>query len=204
MAFEPAERAQIILAASIIAGVDASEDDVRRHTERLAGYLEDGSAPMTVFNDIDVRDRNTSQIKQFPATIIGIDKETTSTRAVVLLRTRPSQWHVNGQELVRTERTDTAAGRAAAERAQSLIGHRVFLTVAVERGSSGNTRVLRSVQDHGVDPDYDTARPEWVFDYSALDARLLGRLESRRSGRIRTEKLATPRRVAAVRSGGCG
>lgn len=77
---------------SIIAGADASEDDVRRHTERLAGYLEDGSAPMTVFSDIDARDRNASRIKQFPVTIIGIDKEVTSTRAVVLLHT-----HVNGQ-----------------------------------------------------------------------------------------------------------
>jgi hypothetical protein len=181
MAFEPSERMQIILAASIVAGASATDEDVRRHTERLAGYLNEGSAPMSVFNDIDVRDRNTSQIKQFPATVIGIDKEVTSTRAVVMLHTRPSQWHVNGQEVVRTERTDTPAGRAAAERLQSLIGHRVFLTVAVERGGGGNTRVIRSVQDHGADADYDSARPEWVFDYSALDDRLLRRLESRRA-----------------------
>lgn len=69
---------------------------------------------MTVFSDIDVRDRNTSQIKQVPATIIGIDKEVTSTRAVVLLHT-----HVNGQ----SSSTPNALTRPLAARQRNAPSH---------------------------------------------------------------------------------
>ncbi len=107
MAFEPAVQQQIVIAAATVAGPNATDGDVKAHAERIAGYCMDGSIVMQAFAALDQREQNTSQVKSFPATVLGVDRETTSTRGVVFLKTRPSEYHPNGQEFSRTERTDS-------------------------------------------------------------------------------------------------
>jgi len=154
MALDQNTQQNVIIAAAILAGTNGTDSDVKRHTERIAGYLSDGSLPMGAFKQIEDRDANTSKVDGFPATVIGMDKELTSTRGVVLLRTKPSKYHPNGQEFARTERTDTESGRAQAQALQALVGHKVFITKGVEGTGGNNVRVVRSFEDKGIDPEF--------------------------------------------------
>jgi len=192
MALDPATQAQVVIAAAIIAGPQGSDSDVKRHTERIATYLIDGSLPMSAFAAAEQKAQNTSQLKSFPATIIGIDKENTSTRAVLFLRTKPSEHHPNGQETVRTERTDSDAGRNDALTLQSLIGHKVFIHVAVERTGTNNVRVIRSWEDKGVDPNYNPADPAWQFDYSALPTQQRRKLATQQQQPVQMQQAPVP------------
>lgn len=176
MAFDTETQQRIVIAAATVAGPNANDADVKSHVSRIAGYLSEGSLPMGAFADLERRDASTVKVKGFPATIIGMDKELTSTRGVVLLRTAPSKWHPNGQEFSRTERTDTEAGRAMAQRLQSLVGHKVFLSVAVEGTGEANVRSVRSVDDKGIDPEYVAGDPAWTFDYTALEPKMIAKL----------------------------
>jgi len=109
--------------------------------------------------------------KVFTGTVLGITKESSSTRGVVTLKTRPSKFHPDGTEQARTERTDSAVGLAMARRIRSLVGHQVVLWVEVEIISDGGAkvRVIRWVEDLGeapatshTDPDDDDTSNEHV------------------------------------------
>jgi hypothetical protein len=93
--------------------------------------------------------------KTFTATIVGGKIESSSTRVVVKLKTRPSERNPDGMEEARTERTDTPAGKAMSQRLRALKGHRVAIWVEVEPipGSDRKVRVVRHVEDLGVDPE---------------------------------------------------
>jgi hypothetical protein len=93
--------------------------------------------------------------KTFTATIVGGKIEASSTRVVVKLKTRPSERNPEGIEEARTERTDTPAGKAMSQRLRALKGHRVAIWVEVEPipGSDRKVRVVRHVEDLGVDRD---------------------------------------------------
>ncbi|MGN7187015.1 hypothetical protein [Microbacterium enclense] len=178
MALDTQAQQSIVIAAAILAGPTGTEQDVASHVGRIAGYLSEGSLAMNAFAAIEKRDENVIKTKGgFPATIIGIDKETTSTRAVVLLKTKPSKWHPNSQEFIRTQRTDNAEGLAQARALQGLIGHRVFITAVLEGTGDVNVRIIRSCEDKGVDPDYMATvtqldgrnvqtNPEFIYDYN--------------------------------------
>ena len=105
--------------------------------------------------------------KIFKGTIVEVEKEASSTRGLVTLNTgteRESKHGITkavlpaGLEQVRTDRTDNALGKAIALRARSLKFHQVLVWVEIETMANGNkSRVLRHVQDLGVDPAYAAA-----------------------------------------------
>lgn len=106
--------------------------------------------------------------KTFPATVVGVSKEASSTRGVVMLRTRPSERYKDGIEPSRTERTDGSAGRAVARKAVGLIGHKVLVFLVVEKMDGGNSvRVVINLLDQGPAPD----KAEIVAAYNATHGR---------------------------------
>jgi hypothetical protein len=82
----------------------------------------------------------------------------------------------HGQEFVRTDRTDTDAGRSSAQHLQSLIGHKVFINVGVEGTEEVNARVVLGVEDKGVDPEYNPPMPGRTFDHSVLEPPMRAKL----------------------------
>lgn len=96
--------------------------------------------------------------KPFPATILGGRKEQSSTRVVVRIRNKDGE-----EEEIRTDRTDTPEGLAMANIVKGLVGHRVLIWKELEEmggGSNGRkVRILRHVEDLGVDPTFDAQRP---------------------------------------------
>ncbi len=74
---------------------------------------------------------------------------------------------------------------------QRLIGHKVFVTVAVERGKGANTRVIRSVEDKGIDPEFNAADPRFVFDYDSLDHRMRAKLATQQQPQPQPQQPAT-------------
>lgn len=165
---DEAVRTQIIIAASVLVGPSAAEDAVAAEVRRIVARLEPGSLSVAEFNRVERRNESTDEVKTFRATILHVDKELTSTRGVVFLKTKESQWHPNGKELVRTDRTDNEDGRAMARLAQSLIGHHVTIVLGVERTAGGTSRTLRSIQDHGPAEGFDPAKAEFQPDFTAI------------------------------------
>lgn len=100
--------------------------------------------------------------KHFTGTLLRVDKEERSTRAVLTLEDTGSNREgkdaitkaplPEGQEQVRSERTDSDEGKIIAMEAKALVGRRVLLTVYLEQmsGNSGQkVRVLQDIQDLG-------------------------------------------------------
>lgn len=124
---------------------------VHANIASITAMMDEGSDAMKIIDSV-------ANAKVFPASIAGIEKETSSTRGLVTLRTRPSERHPDGVEQARTERTDSERGKAMARRLRSLVGHRVLLWVDLQKMSSGNTsvRVIAHVEDLGIDVDLAT------------------------------------------------
>jgi len=99
------------------------------------------------------------QSKTFVGSVVKIEQEITSTRGIVTLRTAPNEHHPDGIETVRTERTDNPLGRMMVRKVKSLIGHKALLYVEVEpiSNSTRKSRVLRHIEDLGVDPSQQQA-----------------------------------------------
>lgn len=103
--------------------------------------------------------------KHFTGTLLRVDKEERSTRAVLTLETGSNREAKDaitkaplpeGQEQVRSERTDSDEGKIIAMEAKALVGRRVLLTVYLEQmsGNSGQkVRVLQDIQDLGKPRD---------------------------------------------------
>lgn len=163
-------RTQIVLAASIVAGKGADENAVAGEVLRIISRLSEGSPVMNAFDAIEKRDENTDKVKTFRAVILHVDKEITSNRGVLFLKTEPSKWHPNGKEFLRTEITkNNPAGTEMAKLAQSLIGHQVVLSVAVENTGEVKVRVLRNIEDQGPAEGYDQANPEFQADLDSTE-----------------------------------
>lgn len=97
---------------------------------------------------------DSDRFKAFPGTVVSVDKEASSTRGLVTLATRPSKHHPDGREQARTERTDSSVGLSMARRLRALVGHRVLVWVEVEEYDGGKARIVRHVEDIGVDQAY--------------------------------------------------
>ncbi len=147
------QRLQIITAA--VAAVGAVGDDratwqgrVEEMIARLTAMCAETSPSARLIEQVE-------RSKTFTATIVGGKIERSSTRVVVILKTRPSERNPDGVEEARTERTDTPAGKAMSQRLRALKGHRVAIWVEVEPipGSDRKVRVVRHVEDLGVDLD---------------------------------------------------
>lgn len=148
------QRLQIITAAVAAVGGAAGNDQaawqarVDEMIARLTAMCAENSPAARLIEQVE-------RSKTFTATIVGGKIETSSTRVVVKLKTRPSERNPEGVEEARTERTDTPAGREMSQRLRALKGHRVAIWVEIEQipGSDRRVRVVRHVEDLGLDPD---------------------------------------------------
>lgn len=166
-----ANRTQMICAAVAAAGPNATKQDVG---ERLRTILEmHNEGEPTISNVLYQVQREAEQVgdlKRFTGTIVHLDKETTSNRAVIVLQVGDSKnrdtQNAGGLEIIRTSRLDsgdhaaqTAAGIArkvqGVDGAPSLIGHRVLVTVGVASRDGIKYRTLVDVQDKGTDQEYN-------------------------------------------------
>jgi len=145
------ERNQIILAAVQAAG-PVTEDlaewqsTVAEMATRITAMCSDQSPVAQAIGRV-------ADSKVFVGSVVSIEKEASSTRGIVTIRTRPSQYHPDGTEQARTDRTDNAEGMAMARSIKALVGHRVRFWVQVEEYGNGSSkvRVIRNVEDLGVD-----------------------------------------------------
>ena len=161
MALEESTRISVIVAAANMAGpVGDNQYDwnnkVLANATLLMEMAGEGSKVSKLVNGM-------ANSKTFFGTVLSVDKEISSTRGIVKLKTRPSKFHPDGVEDARTDRTGTKeapeGGRELARLLQSLVGHRVQLWVELEvpanaePGSKG-FRVIRHVKDLGIDKEY--------------------------------------------------
>jgi len=151
-----ADRRQVILAAVSATGPDNGPDErgltwPQRVTEtagRIAAMLDPRSEVSRAIGCLELA-------KVFPATVVEVKREASSTRALVTLKTKVSDRHPDGVETARSERTDDPLGLAMARRLTSLKGHRVMLWVELEQmgaNADRRVRIIRHVEDLGLDP----------------------------------------------------
>ena len=166
-------RTQVVIGAAIAAGPGASEGEIVASARKIINLLSPGSAILAEFERVEKRDEAVETVKSFGATILGVDKLADAELAVVFLKAKPSEYHEDGKENVLTERVDSAPGLEMAKLAQNLRGHKVSVTVAVEKFKSGakikKSRVLRSIIDKGVDPSFDAASADFQVSYGGID-----------------------------------
>ena len=144
-------RTAVILAAVSAAGPRSDSADWNFEVAKAAAHI------TALLSENSTVSRAIAQVEAstpFPATLLSVEPEKSSHRALVTLRTRPSEHHADGIEPARSERYDGPAGKDMARRLRSLIGHRVIVWVEREATSSGTrrVRVIRHVEDQGVDP----------------------------------------------------
>lgn len=149
MTISDSDRRAIVLAAVGAAGPSSTPDwevQVAMAAARITAMLSEGSMISRAIEQVDAS-------VSFPATILGVEIEKSSKRAVLTLRTRPSDRNPDGVEKARTERYDHPLGREMARRARSLTGHRVVVSIERESTSDGQrkVRVVRHLEDLGVD-----------------------------------------------------
>lgn len=106
-----------------------------------------------VLGDVVARDiQRLAAATRFPATLLGVAVEESSTRGVLLLR------NVSGElePAIRTDRGDTDAGAAMIARAQGLVGRRVLVYKEMEALASNpmhKARVVVHLMDLGPETE---------------------------------------------------
>ncbi|MFF4409774.1 hypothetical protein [Streptomyces sp. NPDC001404] len=106
-----------------------------------------------VLGDVVGRDiQRLAQATRFPATLLGITVEESSTRGVLLLR------NVSGEleQPIRTDRGDSETGAAMIERAKQLVGRRVLVYKEMEPLASNprhKARVVAHLMDLGPETE---------------------------------------------------
>ena len=155
---DDATRTQIVLAAVGAAGPkgdDAAEwtARVRDNAVSIAVMLGDNSSVSQAL------DKFLAAGKPFPATILGGKREARSTRVVVQFMNKDGE-----VEAIRTDRTDTPEGLAMSNIVRGLVGHKVLVWKELEEmggGAAGRkVRILRHVEDLGVDPEFATKKAQ--------------------------------------------
>ena len=157
---------QIVIAAATVAGKDATAGDVATQVTRIAGYLNPNSEVQRAFAQMDKDAENTVKSSGFVATVIGFAKEETSNRGVVLFHSAVTTHTPEAKEFLRTDFLDDGGpvSQMMNKVRTELIGHKVgvsFDLVKKTDGSGHTVRVLRSVTDRGVDPEYDATKAEY-------------------------------------------
>ncbi|MFH8294936.1 hypothetical protein [Streptomyces sp. NPDC018059] len=105
-----------------------------------------------VLGDVVARDlQRLASATTFPATLLAVTVEDTSTRGILRLR------NVSGElEVIRTDRGDSDAGAAMIARAQTLVGRRVLVYKDMEPLASNpkhKVRVAVHLMDLGAETD---------------------------------------------------
>ena len=142
-------------AASSVTTPDLSTTDyVREVRARALGLVQlSHDRVFEVISRAYSRADEDKDFKMFTGTIQDVEKEESSTRALITLETRKSTHNPDGMEQVRTERTDSSeVARDLANAFYEAIGHRVLLFVEVQKTNDG--RKVRVVQ-HFVDLEPD-------------------------------------------------
>lgn len=172
--FSDETKQSLIIAAAIVAGPNASSADVAKHVQRIGGYLNANGEVQRAFAQMDKEAANTVKTSGFIATVIGFAKEESSKRGVVMFHSAVTQHTPEAKEHMRTDFLDD--GGPVSELMNlvkdSLVGHKVqvsFDLVTMSNGSGHKVRVLRSIADRGVDPDYDANNPAYQPFYAAAD-----------------------------------
>jgi len=173
-ALSETERRQVILAAVAAAGPDNGPDErgltwpqrVAESAGRIAAMLDPHSEVSRAIGHLEMA-------KVFPATVVDVRREASSTRALVTLRTKVSDRHPDGLETARSERTDDPLGLVMARRLASLKGHRVTLWVELQQmqgNADRRVRIIRHVEDLGPDASMPAPAPKASTTTSAASA----------------------------------
>lgn len=142
---------EVVLAAVGSAGPRATDEGDRDYSTRVRDQATLIYTMLAEASPIRRHLDTLTRCKVFPATVTKVVREKSSTRGKVTLATRPSKWNEDGVEEARTERTDNPDGLAMAKKVSELKGHRVLLYVEVEEFDGGKARVIRHVEDLGID-----------------------------------------------------
>ncbi|MGO1851875.1 MAG: hypothetical protein ACTH0V_00515 [Microbacteriaceae bacterium] len=170
-----ANKPLFIASATAAAGPGASKDEIADRVRVMLELHAPGSPLDSVLYAVNKRIEETGEIKYFTGTVIHLDKEESSQRAVVVLQTGSTQGtaeHALGQEVLRTDRldgSDVAAQEAArianqvqgADGNGGLIGHKVTVTVGVVQKGTMKYRTLTGIRDNGPDPEYNPGDPKY-------------------------------------------
>lgn len=152
-------RVPLIAAAAAAAGDSTSPDWAAKVAENAVSLFTMADPSSTVSKRLD----RVASAKKFVATITSVEVEESSTRGVVGLKTKPSDFNPDGVEHARTERTDSPDGAAIVSKLQGMVGHRVLAYVAIDdigKGPSARKmRVLVHVEDLGPDRFGDAPAP---------------------------------------------
>lgn len=162
-------KAQIILSAVGAAGSGADDNTVSSQVSRIIGLMQDGSPAMAAFTYAEKRAENVVDTKKpFVGTVLYVDLEghgsngkNPSNRPIVFLQTEPSEHWRDGIEHFRLDRVDSHQGaqvKAQAAALTSLVGHRVAVTLRIEKGNGVNNRILAAYEDRGVDERFRDAQ----------------------------------------------
>lgn len=177
MKFTDDQRAEILRTAMITAGPGASATRIGEEVERVAYLMSDASLVSAGIDNVERKFEKVQEWKRFTGTILYVDKEISSNRAVIILLTQPSQHSPSGQEIIRTGITtyDPIARDLANNVAQNGIGQRALVNVAIEKMDNGNkVRVVHDVQLRGADQQFN---PATQVDWASLKldpAKLVG------------------------------
>ncbi|MEJ7648609.1 MAG: hypothetical protein WKF57_06080 [Nakamurella sp.] len=163
-------RTMIIAAAHAVAGPIAADADPAVAVKEQRARVIEAITDLAILADDDESWANKAinsvvgeNVKRFSGVVVSVDKEKATTRGIVSLKTKVHpEYAPDGIEQVRTERTDDPVGLAMAKRLRSLVGHKVLLRVEMEQfvnkaGSARKSRVVRHVQDLGIDEEAESA-----------------------------------------------
>lgn len=170
--FSPEQRAEIKRLAIITAGPGANLPAVAAEAERIAHLYSPSSIALDESMDsIEFQLKKVAEFKQINGTILYVDREIKSRRAVIVLKTKVHERYApNAQEYVRTGITvDGGDASAFANLASAHRGHRARLNVGMELmgNNSGNkVRVLHDLRIQAVDNEYD---PNTPIDFAGMN-----------------------------------
>lgn len=152
--FDADQRRDILQTAFTIEALQKSAPAEERETladiiERVGFAMSPGSMATSSLQNVERRFEKVKSWKHISGTLLHIDKETTSKRAVFIVKTEPNKWnHDTGQEIARSNSTEwDASARQLANIAMRHIGDRVILRVAVEETGNPTAPSARVVHD---------------------------------------------------------
>lgn len=160
-------KAQTVALAFQVAGPAATEAEVAAQVTRILNGIGEGSPIAYAFDSFEKRAENVEAVKTVLGTLLLFDVEESSQRGVLFLKseTAHERWNPKGKEHARTERIDgKGLGLEVLKAAQSLIGHKVALTVEVQVSDSGKNRVITRISDRGIDENYNADAEEYQPD----------------------------------------
>ena len=143
------ENKDIILAAVAAAGVkdDGFEGRVIENAKAFTAMMSEQSRVNKVIDSV-------KNAKTFTGIVESIVMEQTSKRGVLTLKTKPSEYHPDGLETVRTERSDSDDSvLPMMRRLRDLKGSRVLVWVEVQNAGTKKVRVLQHFEAIGSPED---------------------------------------------------